>query len=714
MATIGKIRKHSGLLIAIIGVALALFVLSDFMTSNGSRKSAEPLAIVFGEKITYQDFSVKVEERKAQYMMQYGQDLQFTGSDNFQISNEVYDKMIESVILQEEYDKLGLAVSDAEFAELFTGKMVHPLIKQLFTNPETGAFDPNQVAMYIESLEERSPEEQRNWSMYEKMILEERTRAKYVNLVNKAFYLPKAFIERENIDRNKKYTTIYTGMRYASISDSTITVTEEEMKKYYDEHLFDYVFDEATAAVDFVIFDVKPSVTDLKYMKEKVDTIYARFTETPNSDVALFLNSNSDVDFTWDSSYLRREVLPVKADTLFGAAIGSFVSPYIENNIYFMHKLLDRKMIPDSLKAAHILIAYQGAANADSTVMRTKEEAKRMADSLLLTVRGKDSTFFAQAAVANSNDPSVKQNAGFFNWFPEGAMVPEFNKACLEGANGSYTVVETVFGYHVIKVIDKTKPINKVKIATVQRTVEPSKTTCDSIYNLANVFAAESQTPESFEKAIVDKGYTKRVADKVKTTDYTLAGIAEGREVVRWAYGEEVEVGQVSAVFTLDTETKYVIAVLKNKAEKGQAPFEAVKPLVEPFAKKEKKAQMLMDKMNNALNGATSVDALAQKIKAEVDTFDVTFATYSLPGYGPEPEIVGNITASKKGIMSKAIKGEMAIFVYSVIEIVEAQPVDPKAIMAQKMQFFQSKVNYELFRSLQRKADIEDNRILYF
>jgi len=714
MATIGKIRKHSGLLVGIIGVALALFVLSDFMTSNGGRRSVEPLAVVFGEKINYQDFSAKVEERKAQYMMQYGQDIQFTASDNFQISNEVFDKMVESLILQEEYDKLGLAVSDAELGELFTGTYVHPLIKQLFTNPETGVFDPNQVAMYIESIEERTPEEQQNWRMYEKMIIEERTKTKYVTLVNKAFYMPKAFIDRENIDRNKKYVTTYTGLRYASISDSTITVTEDEMKKYYEEHKFDFVLDEPIAAVDFVIFDVKPSVTDHKYAKEKVDTIYSRFTKTSDADIAGFINSNADIDFTWDSSYLRREVLPVKADTLFGAKLGTFVEPYLENNIYFMHKLLDRKMIPDSLKASHILIAYQGAQNADSSVVRTKEQAKRMADSLLTVVRGKDSVFFSQVAVANSNDPSVKQNAGYFDWFQEGMMVPEFNKACVEGAIGSYTVVETVFGYHVIKVIDKTKPINKVKIATIQRTVEPSTTTSDSIYNLANVFAAESQTPEAFEKNIINKGYTKRVADKVKTTDFTLPGIAEGREVVRWAYNEDTDTGMVSTVFSLDTETKYVIALLKTRAEKGQAPFESVKTIVEPFAKKEKKAQMLMEKMNAALNGTATVDALAKKLDADIDTFDVTFATYSLPGYGPEPEVVGNITASSKGKLSKAIKGEMGIFVYTVIDIVEAQPADAKAIMAQKMQFFQSKVNYELFKALQRKADVEDNRILYF
>ena len=714
MATIGKIRKHSGLLVGAIGVALALFILSDFLGLKNRRHSFEPLAVVFGEKIKYQDFTTKVEERKAMYMMQYGKEINFSSADNFHINNEVYEKMIESLILKEEYDKLGLAVSTDEIGELFTGKYVHPLIKQLFTNPETGVFDPSQVAMYISSLEERSSEEQYNWHLYENMIIEERTRNKYVSLVNKAFYLPKAFMDRENNDRNKKYVTEYTGLRYASISDSTITVTDEEIKNYYESHKYDFVYDEPFAAVDFVIFDVKPSATDFKFMKEKIDTIYSHFKNTGIDDVVSFINTNSDIEFKWDSSFLRREVLPVKADTLFDAKIGSFVEPYLESNVYYMHKLLDRKMIPDSLKAAHILIAYKGAANADSSVVRTKEQAKHIADSLLMVVKGKDSAFFSQTAIANSNDPSVKQNAGFFGWFQEGMMVHEFNKACVEGAKGSYSVIETDFGYHVIKVIDKTKPINKVKIATIQRTVEPSKETSDSIYNLANVFAAESQTSELFEKNIIDKGYTKRVAEKLRIADFTLPGINEGREVIRWAYNKDTKNGTVSTVFALDGESKYVIALLKTKTEKGIAPFESVKNIVEPFAKKEKKAQMLIDKMNSALNGVSSVEALANKLKSEVDTFDVSFSTYSLPGFGPEPEVIGNITASAKGKLSKVIKGEMGVFIYNVIDIVEPQPADYQNIKAQKTQFFQSKVNYELFRALQQKADIEDNRILYF
>lgn len=716
MATIGNIRKRSGLLIAVIGVALLLFVLSDFLSSgSGGRRKSEPLAVVFGEKIDYIDFVSKLEERKSQYAMQYGDDIQFTGNDNFQISNEVYEKMIEDEILKEEYEKLGLVLSDAEIGDMFTGTFVNPVVMQLFTNPETGVFDRNQVVSFIENLDQQSPEVQQSWHMYENMIIEERYKQKYVNLINKAFYIPKAFVDRENVDKNKKFSIAYTGLRYSDINDSTITVTDDEIKKYYESHKYDFVYEEDFASIDFVVFDVKPSAEDMEVAQENIDTIYSQLKSTEAKDILTFINYNSDLDYVWDSSFVKRETLPVKADTLFGASLGTSVSPYLENNVFFIHKLLDRKQIPDSLKAAHILIAYQGALRADPEVTRTKDEAKKIADSLLTVVRGKDSTFFAQTAQVNSNDPSAKQNGGHLGWFKEGSMVPEFNKACLDGANGSFSVVESDFGYHVIKVMDKTKPVSKVKIATIKRSVVPSKETLDSVYNVANVFAAESKTAEAFEKNIVDKGYNKRLAERVRTTDYTVPGVEDGREIVRWAYNEKTEKDDVSGVFTLDNESKYVIAVLKNRIEKDDVKFADVKTFVEPFAKKEKKAQMLLDKMNNSIGGLKSIDEIANKINASVDSFDVSFSTYSLPSFGPEPEVVGNVAATtQKNVISAPIKGESAIVVYSVYDITEAQEANVDMIKAQKQQFFQSKVNYELFRSLKKKAKIKDNRILYF
>lgn len=712
MATIGKIRKHSGLVIAIIGIALGLFVLSDFIKKSPKR-SQDPLAVVFDENISYREFDAKVEEQKEFYKMQYG-DVQLSGAEQFQLFNQVYDQLVQEIIMAKQYEDLGLAVPDAELNELFMGTNAHPYIRQLFTNPETGVFDPYQVQMYIETIDERSDEERQQWRMIEQSIYEERYNSKYNNLVIKGYYIPTAFAQRDNVEKNKKYVTQYLGLKYNTISDSTISVTDEEMMAYYEDHKHEFIFDNPTASLEFVVFDIKPSAEDLSEIQEIIDTAYAQLPNVPASELETFIYSKSDIDYTWDSTYLRRDVLPVKADTLFEAKIGTIVGPYIEDNVFYIHKLLDRKIMPDSLNAAHILIAYQGAMRADENVVRTKEEAQALADSLFGVVKGLDSLAFSQLALQYSDDGSKESNGGFLGWFPEGAMIPEFNDACLNNPIGSYQLVETDFGFHIIKVLDKTTPVQKIKMATIVRTVEPSKATADSVYANASSFAAESTDATEFDKLIVDKGYNKRIAESINTSDYTIPGLEEGREIIRWAFNEENEVGAISYVFDLIGENHNVVVYLKDRKEKGQAEFEDVKEYIEPFVKKEKKADMLITQMNEAMNGVSGIDALSKKLNIEIDTFDIAFATYSLPGYGPEPQAVGIISVLPVNTISRPIKGETAIFVAVVSQVVEAPPADINLIRMQKQSFFESKVNYELMKSLKIKADIDDNRISYF
>ncbi len=239
MATIGKIRKHSGLLIGLVGLAIVAFVLQDYLGSrNGSRES-DPVAEVYGEDISYVDFSQRADELKNIYSL--ARRLQgmpnfddFSSKDLFDINNSVYMMMVRNAILDREYDKLGLAVSNDELAEYITGRMAHPLIQQLFG--DKNGFNPNSVKMYIESIDSKSPEEKGQWSAIERYILEERMTQKYVNLISKAYYMPKAFLDRENVNNNKKYVTTYTFLPYSSIDDSKITVTDEELENYYEEH----------------------------------------------------------------------------------------------------------------------------------------------------------------------------------------------------------------------------------------------------------------------------------------------------------------------------------------------------------------------------------------------------------------------------------------------------------------------------------------------
>ncbi|MCX7697178.1 MAG: SurA N-terminal domain-containing protein [Bacteroidales bacterium] len=713
MGTISKIRKRSGLLLIAIGGAMVLFVMSDLFFKN-KRPTIPPLAKVFDENITYNEFLSRYESTKEQYKMQYGEDMTFSGAEEFQIKNSVFDQLIKNILIQIEYEKTGLKLTDAEIYEYITGQLTHPIVKQLFTNPQTGEFNQTLVYNFINNLEQRPEREQKIWKMYEKIIIDELFTNKYINLITKSFYFPKRFAEKENKERTVKKKVVYVALHYGSLKDSAIQVTDKDFEKYYAENKYLYTYEEELTDIDYVIFHIKPSQIDMRMTKTKVDTTFTSFINTPIEKLPEFIVRNSDLDYTWDSSYLAKEELSYYQDTLFNAKIGSYVKPYLEGFSFFMHRLIDRKELPDSMKAAHILVSYQGAMFAQDTITRTKEQAKARADSILNLVKGKDSSTFAKIAKEMSNDPSAQQNNGFLGWFKEGTMVPEFNNACLHAKPGEFMVVETPYGFHVIKLLAKSKPTPKVKIATVKISVPVSKQTTDSIYNLASVIAAETKNYEDFEKILSEKGYIKNVAEKVRKTDYTIAGLENGREIIRWSFYKETKPRETVNLFDLSTENKYVVAIVKNKYESGPAPLEQIKDLIKPMVIKEKKAEMLEKELKTKMEGCKSVFDLASKLKENPDTFDINFFTYSLPGYGPESKLIGKMYATTKGKLVGPVKGEGGVYAYEIIDETKPDSLKYDDFFKQKFYHYQSKVNGQLFKALQKLGNLKDNRIEYY
>lgn len=718
MATIGKIRKHSTLLLILVGGALALFVLSDFLGNKGGGKRPEQydLAIVGDEKISAQDFRIRVDEQIELYKQQYGDNL--NSSMIFQINEEVFNEIIRQTILKTEYEKIGLTVSKAEMYDMMTGVNIHPIILQNFTDPQTGQFNPAFVEQYLMSLDEMEPAQQQQWYALEKIMKEERYFTKYQTLVQKSYFFPKAMAVSTYQKQGKTATALIVSLKYSTLPDEDITLTDADYEKYYEAHKHEYEQEESRW-LDYVIFDLLPSEKDIEEGEIIVQAIYNEFIGIPSENITenfMFANLKSDVDFVVDTNFIGRVQLPAQADSIFDMPIGTVVGPYSENNSYFMHKLLDREVRADSMKAAHILVAYQGAAKVDPANTMTKEQAQMKADSLLKVVKGTDSITFAQIAIQFSNDGSAQSNGGELGWFKDGEMVPEFNNACVDGKVGDYFIVESAYGFHVVHLTGKKNLIPKIKIAMLKYTIEASPETRQTIYTDASKFAGDNQSPEAFEKAIIDNNYVKRTSEYVRTSDYSLPGVLEGREIIRWAFNEDVVEGQISEVFDYTTENKNVVVIVRQVRTKGIAPLAQIKELIEPFVKKEKKAELLMVQMNQAKAGATSIEDIAKKMKVQVDTAEfVSFASPNIPGIGPEPKVVGTIFGTEPGKISRTIKGEAAIFVIQVIDIIEPpQTDDYSMVLYNQLGFFQNRVTYDMFNALLKKAEVIDNKIMFY
>lgn len=713
MALIGKIRSKSGIIVIIIGIALAAFVLGDFVKK--SPKTTQNVGEVAGEKITYHDFETEVDAQVEMIKQQSGSE-NLTNDQMFQIRNEVWKKLERDIVLGSEYDKLGVTVSTEELWDLVQGKEPHQYILQNFADPQTGQFNASQVRLFLQNLEEyetQKPGTKAQWENLEKSIKSDRIYNKYLSLIKGGLYVPTALAKKDYEQRNKKAVIRFFGDKYSNIADNSITVTADDVQKYYDAHKHEYE-QEASRDIEYIVYDVVPSDTDISKIKEDVAAIMKDISEVTEEDMPNFVNKNSDE--TYDSLYYKKGGLAANLDSIaFSKKKGDVIGPLYDEATYTytISKIMNFQLRPDSMKASHILVAYSGSMRAAETVTRTKENAEKMADSLLTVIK-KDSKKFDEIAKTVNDDAVAKEKTGDLDWFADGAMVGPFNEACVKGKEGDILKVETAFGYHLVKITGKKSLENKVRLATITIKIEASNETFQNYYSKASSFAGENTTIEQFNKSVIDKKLNKRSAEYLSEMSNTIAGLESPREIVRWAYEDETKKGDVSKVF--DLQGMYVVAALKEIREKGVPTLEQVKTDIEPLVKREKKAEAIIKKINGFKTSGIGIDALATKVSATVDTLDfITFSSYSLPGYGPEPNFIGTLFTLKKGQLSEPIKGNSAVFVVYVDSFTEA-PVtkDYTATRTQLSSTFKQRVTYDVYSALEKNAKVKDNRRIFY
>lgn len=704
MAVIGTIRKHSALAVILVGVAITAFILSDLFTGQG-RRAVPPVGVIDGNEISYADYTNRVDEALEIQAANMGVE-NVTPEQAFEVRNTVWNEFLEKVIMGEEYDKLGLVVTEEELFDQVQGPNPHELILQYFKDPNTNQYNPALVLQFLQNLDNMKPEQKAQWIQLEQYIKKDRLSQKYKNLVSKSYYIPQAFAQMDYDSKQRTAEVSYVAVKYSNIPDSDVKVTDEDYEAYYEKNKQQYLQD-PSRDIDYVIFEIKPSAEDMIRSEKDFRDLYSEFLTT--TDVGSFVNAVSDNRY--DSAYFKQGELPLAIDSImFNSPVGTFVPPYIEDNAYHAAKLIDVQNRPDSMKADHILIAYQGAFRASEEIKRSKEEAQKMADSLYNILK-KAPDLIGMMAQKHSDDPSKEENKGDLGWFADGSMVGPFNEAVYNGKVGDITMAETQFGFHIIRITGKLEPVKKVRVARIDRAIEPSSKTAQDIYTQASIFAGESNSIEKFEKTVTDQGINKRSATYLREMQNAIPGITNAREIVRWAFAETTEVGNISPVF--DIGESYVVAVLKVAREEGITPLEQLKPNISVLVLNEKKAEKIMQQIGNV----SDLNQVASSFGTVVESNkSLTFSSRNIPGFGSEPEVIGTIFTLEPGKISPPLKGNGAVFIARVERFVDPQPATNLDInKAQLTMGFQSRVsNNSMFTALQEKAEIEDNRLLFY
>ena len=707
MAAIEKIRRRSGLLIAIIGLALLAFVLQDLFQSTGRHREYN-VAVIDGDKILYKDFEDLKNKNIENMRRSYGGNL--TSAQTYSVYNNTLEQMIKEHIMTKEYDALGMNVSSDELYDLFLGDEPHQWVVQNFTDAE-GNFNREALQNYMQNLDNYPIENRNQWIDFENAIKDNRLETKFNNLLKASYFVPTRLAQKYYEIKNEKASADIVALRYASIPDSTVVVTDNDNKKYYEDNKFRYETDE-TRGIEYVVFDIKPSAQDNQDALALVDGMKEDFTNAEN--IASFVNANSDerYDSTWRA---RTDVPAVIESVIFdnGNQEGFVYGPYFDDNSYNLVRIVALQDRADSLRASHILIPYMGAYASTDTVT-TKERAQAVADSLANVLRknAKKPELFAQLATKFSTDSGSASNGGDLDWFTDGMMVPQFNEFVMNNPVGQIGVVETPYGFHVIKVTDKTQMHPKARLAVLKHELTASTKTYQDIFAVANKFVTENRTYEQFNAAIEAEGLTKRSMPRMNYSTYQITGIDNPRQIVRWAFDEKTNLGDVSSIFELDN--MFVVAALTDVVPEGYAPLSVVAEQAKYQILNLKKGEIAVEKMKAC---GTDYDRMVSELGAEsAMVTDVNLDSRVLSNFGVEADIVGTILGMKAGEVVGPVAGNSSAFVIRNVNIQPATPTtDYSTILRDKTAQFNNKVlNNSVYTALRNMAKIEDNRILFY
>ncbi len=706
MAVIGQIRKHSGLIIVIVGVALAAFVLGDFLQPR-NKYQANYIGEIAGEEIPIQDFNSKVEEQ-IQIRREQQQSDKLSEQDAYQIRQGVWSQMVEEIIMGNEYKKLGLTVTSEELSDQILGPEPHRFVQQSFKNSNTQTFDREMVMNFLQNLDEQKPDMKSRYLNLEKMVKEDRLKTKFKNLLTKSYHIPAAFAKLDYENKTKSVNFRFVAPKFSSISDSSVKVTDEDLRSYYNEFIYNYQ-QEDVRTIDYVVFEIKATAEDRQAIAEDVNKLYSEFQTT--TDIATFINSVSDSRY--DSAFKKQsELQPRIANQMMTAPIGTFISPYIENEIYYIAKLVDRQSRPDSIKMSQILISYETAPAGMNINKRSELSAIFLVDSILEALK-KAPEKYESLAMKYSDYPSADQDKGDIGWMVDGD--PGYSNFFNEGLkikSGEIAKMESPLGYHVIKVTDKTKPVDKARVAIISRSIEPSNQTYQDVYMQASKFSGENKNIAQFDASVTNQTLNKRTADNLSQMSNRIAGIDNPRQIIRWAFVEKTKPGDVSPVF--EDGKRYVVASLKDIGVKGDAPFEKVKEQIRPLVLSRKKADMLINRIQN-LN-TTDLMRVASAMNEKVDTAtNINFMSRNIPGFGRENEVIGKLMTLQPASM-QILKGSNAVFVVVVDKFNEPAPVGDYSMYANQLKgSLSTKINSNaFFKALEKDSEITDNRLLFY
>lgn len=705
MAVLGKIRQRSIFLILVIGMALFAFVISGvFDGSSSNAGPTDPIAVVNDEEIDVTFFRQMVEQTERAY-----------NYSTLQSVNLVWNQALRNTIFDQEFKKLGIDAGKDQLEQIISSD------EAVINNPnfqnEAGFFDFGIFTDYIAQMRVQEPAAYENWKAQEQSIIGVAKQRIYLDLIKASGGMTEAEAKALYHFENDNINIEYVQVPFDIIPDSLVTVTDAEVKQYIKNHEQEYER-AASRNLQYVSFNEAPTEDDLAAIRLRLEGLkderiayndLSKLTDTiegfrMTKNIIDFVDRYSEIPF--DSVYRPRgEYNNEYADILFGLDVGEVFGPYRDGRFFKISRLLDRKENA-SLRASHILIAFEGATRAPATVTRAKEEARREANRVLrLARRGNDN--FEELAREYSDGPT-KNRGGDLGFFQEGQMATEFFNFVDKNRVGRIGLVETEFGFHIIKVTDKD---DLALIADVANEAIASDQTANEVFRSATKFEMESNDLNDFIAVAEKNNYEVRPVKQVTELEENMPGLFNQRQIVRWAFDDDTKVGDIKR-FSLTAGGGYTVVQLTAVNQKGLATEDEVGFQVRRKILQDKKAALIKKQFQDI----DSLETLAENEDLTLETASaINQKNPTLVGAGNEPYVVGAAFAMEEGAVSELIQGDLGLYKVKLLKKNTAETLDDYQQYSKEYLRDASFALLEnVFLALESYADIDDNRSLYY
>jgi peptidyl-prolyl cis-trans isomerase D len=649
MALLEKIRVRLGVVISVvIALALLSFIIDPgtLQSVSASMSSKYDVGEINGKSVSYTDFQKEVEQFTAINEMLTGNSVHSEQQQEM-IRNAVWQSMIDQYLFYGNAKAAGLNVGKAELLDLTTGDMVSPMISQIFRD-ETGNFSVENLRQFVLNAGNDPTGNMKSlWDYLQNSVYTQQLYTKYMSLFTQSNVTNPLMLTRSIEENNNTTDVEFVMVPFGYAQDSTITVSDSEIKKYYKEHKHLYE-QPASRDIEYVVYEVEPSEADIEEATSQADELHNEFINTDNVKNFLLRNSDRQYSEYWYRSGELNTVSRDINDFVFGAGNSTGVSPlYRKDNTFYAAKVMDSKMVPDSVYVRHILL--QGDDEA-------------LADSLMTVLKSGKNSFSNVAALYSADQNMNVPERGDIGWMTQTFMIPGM-ESVLTAKEGTLYTIDTQYGKHIVEVTKTTDPIRKKQVAIFEKEIIPSKATYNEFYSKANVLATKAAGKyENFKAAVQEEGLYAHPVNRMLESSSRLGTIDNTKEVTRWAF--EAKKGQASNIITVNNDYFFVVAV-KDVHKEGYATLQEMAGTIRSILYNQKLAEKKTQEVAEKIKDLGSMQAIADALNTTVSTSDnVTFA--SLTSQGLDPKFIGAVSVAEPGVINGPLTGSIGVYVYKV------------------------------------------------